>query len=141
MKKELILGLVLLFIVACAKTNTTGQTVSTKSLNTNRAPVAKDDNVVVKTNDVTVTGNAGSGNWCDQGADWSWIAPGEGSAKWSVVGIESSGKYKGLCHIEYEVQSGEGSTRMDYYINEDEDSGYLEMTMPNGQKFTQEWTN
>jgi hypothetical protein len=142
MKKAFLLMAVLLFVAACTKPNTTttttGNTVDAIPLN---KPVAADRQVMVKNNDITVAGNAGSGAWCDKNADWSWIAPGEGSAKWDVVGLETSGKYAGLCHIVYEVQSDDGTTQMNYYINENEDSGYLDMVMPNGQTFTQSWSN
>lgn len=80
------------------------------------------------------------GGWCDEGSDWSWMADGKGSAKMEVQGIIESGKYKGLCHITFSVESTDGQMNMDYYISEDEETGYVEMEMPNGQTVTQEWT-
>ena len=91
---------------------------------------------------VKVTGNQGSGEWCDEGADWSWISEGQNqaTASWEVEGIVPSGEYAGHCHIKYQSSTEQGSTSMNYYINEDKSSGFLVMTLPNGQEYKQQWS-
>lgn len=125
-------------LAACSSNNATGGVVK------NTAATGAEKKVVMNTDEgkVEMTGSQGSGGWCDEGADWSWIASGQdqATAKWTVEGIQNGGKYDGLCHIHYEATSTEGDMVLDYYINEDQDSGFMEMTLPTGQKFSQEWS-
>lgn len=130
--KYLMLGLVTVMLLSgCSQNSMTGQTVK------------KDGDTMViedKDDDVVVRATQGSGDWCDEGADWSWISGQEqAQAKWEVKGIVGSGDYKGFCHIEYIMENPQGTTRMNYYISEDQESGYLEMQLPDGQTFKQEW--
>ena len=92
--------------------------------------------------EVTVK-STGEGGWCSEGADWSasWEVPGaeadSGTAEWKVDKLMTSGKYEGLCHVIYKVTTDEGTTTLDYYFSEDGESGYYEMVMPDGSKFSQ----
>lgn len=91
---------------------------------------------------VKITGTAGeSSDWCHEGGDWEMTSTGmEGdmSATWKIDKLETSGKYAGLCHVIYTVTSPEGDTRMDYWLDESGENGYIEIEM-GGQKITQEW--
>jgi len=137
MKKIILAAALLMAITACSN-GITGQAVNNPDDSTPKTDGKPD--MVVQNDEGVMTANKGSGGWCDEGADWSWMAPGEGSAQWEVKGIVSTGEYAGLCHIEYKMQSSEGETRMDYYINENQDKGYYEMTLPDGQTIKQQWT-
>ena len=94
--------------------------------------------------EVEVTGTAGTGEWCPEGGDWTatWTATeeaGAGTATWKVDKLMTSGKYAGLCHVIYTATTEQGTTTMDYYFSEDGNSGYYEITMPDGSKYSQEF--
>ncbi len=91
----------------------------------------------VTTDEGTVTANLGNtSSWCQTGADWNYQGNDGESGSWKIVELVSGGKYDGLCHV---VFSGMGAN-MDYYFNEDGETGYFEMIMPNGQKVSQSWS-
>lgn len=75
--------------------------------------------------------------WCAEGSTWSSTGT-QGSAKMVVVGIETSGKYKGYCHVKYDMDSAGAQANADYYFDED-GNGYQIIEM-NGQTFESEWT-
>lgn len=102
------------------------------------------DKVTVETGEgkVEVTG-MDSDEWCQEGAEWKFTSkePEEqGDAHWIIKGLMTSGEYAGLCHVEYTVETEEGTTKMDYYFSEDGESGYFEMEV-GGQKIKQEWSS
>ena len=72
-------------------------------------------------------------DWCATGSTWSSTGS-QGSAEMIVVGIETSGKYKGYCHITLDTEN----MNIDYYSDED-NNGYRVMVI-NGQKFESEWS-
>ncbi len=75
-------------------------------------------------------------SWCPVGSTYSSSGT-EGSMNMAVVGIETSGKYQGLCHMRYEINTENGGT-IDYYYDE-AGSGYQVMDI-NGQKMETQWT-
>ena len=84
-------------------------------------------------------GEEGLKNWCQEGAEWKYTAEeGPENAEWTIKGLMTSGEYAGLCHVEYIVTSEQGTSKMDYYFNEDGTSGYFEMDV-GGNKIKQEW--
>ncbi|MBD3319399.1 hypothetical protein GF342_05840 [Candidatus Woesearchaeota archaeon] len=86
-------------------------------------------------------GVVANSDWCDPGKEWSWSGSspdGNVDAQWIMQGIQTSGKYAGLCHVEYTVEGPDGNAVVDYYFNEEGDDGYMVMTM-NGEEFAQEW--
>jgi hypothetical protein len=104
----------------------------------------KTDTVTVKTEGgeqtttVTMTGGTGE-EWCEAGTDWTMQTTGvqgDASATWKIVGLETSGKYAGLCHVIYTSQSPDGKVTMDYWFDETGENGYFEMEV-NGQKISQ----
>ncbi len=71
--------------------------------------------------------------WCQKGTEWEMTASGDTNtnAKMLIEGIMTDGKYKGYCHVTYDMTSEGGSANMDYYFNE-EGNGYQIMDI-NGQ--------
>ena len=62
------------------------------------------------------------------------------NGEWRVIGLGTSGKYSGLCHVKYTATTADGETvGMDYWFTEDGESGIIEMEVM-GQTITQEWT-
>ncbi len=61
------------------------------------------------------------------------------TGEWKVIGLGTSGKYSGLCHVKYTAQTADGEVGMDYHFSEDGESGFIEMDIM-GQKITQEWS-
>ena len=130
----------LLMLSAC-KTGPTGDVVMQD----------KDTKVTVnevddKTTTMTVEsddGNAkievkeGTDSWCAAGSEWKMTGD-QGNAQWNIEGIVASGKYKGYCHVTYDIASDDTQANMDYYFKED-GSGYQVMEV-NGQKFESQWT-
>ncbi|MDD5605781.1 MAG: hypothetical protein PHR51_00365 [Patescibacteria group bacterium] len=91
----------------------------------------------ITTDEGTVTTNVGNTtSWCQTGADWNYQGNDGQEGSWKIVELVSGGKYDGLCHVTF---NGMG-TDMDYYFNEDGETGYVEMVMPNGQKVSQSWS-
>jgi uncharacterized protein YceK len=126
MKKILIMLLVFsILIFGCAKT--AERTVTTTTEDGQQT--------------TTVTGTAGADDWCPVGGNWEMTstgAEGEMDAEWKIMGLETSGKYAGLGHVLYTVDSPQGDMTMNYWFEESGEDGYVEMEM-NGQKITQEW--
>ncbi len=89
----------------------------------------------------TITGTASGDSWCQAGSNWQMTHTGEdaGAAQMVIVGIESSGKYAGMCHVTYDLQSEETNMEADYYFDED-GNGYQVMNI-NGQTMESEWTS
>ena len=87
---------------------------------------------------ITGTGDM-SDEWCPEGGNWEMTATGtDASATWKIDKLETSGKYEGLCHVIYTVTSPEGDTRIEYWLDESGENGYMEIDV-GGQKITQEW--
>jgi len=83
-----------------------------------------------------------SGEWCQEGAEWSYTATAPGAnanAQWNIEGLVESGQYAGLCHVIYVAEGPGGNTEMNYYFSEDGKSGYFEMDV-NGQIIKSEWS-
>jgi hypothetical protein len=59
-------------------------------------------------------------------------------ASWKIDKLETSGEYKGLCHVIYTMTGADEDIRMDYWFDESGENGYYEMKM-NGQTVKQEW--
>ena len=90
----------------------------------------------VDTEDGKVTVNtSGSTSWCQTGSNWNYQGTDGTGGEWKISELVSGGKYDGLCHVVY---SGQGVSS-DYYFNESGESGFVEMNLPNGQKFSQSW--
>ncbi len=90
---------------------------------------------------VKITGTEGKEGWCPVGGDWNMESTGlEGveTASWKVIGLETTGKYAGLCHVLYTSKSAEGDVKIDYWFEESGDRGYYEMDV-GGQKIAQEF--
>jgi len=130
MKKFLIVGLILisvLLLIGCKKgeVDSVSMTVETEE----------------GEQTTTVTGDAGSDDWCPEGGNWQMTSTGvEGdtSATWKIDKLEDSGKYAGLCHVVYKAETPEGDSEINYWFDEDGKNGYYEMDI-NGQKISQEW--
>lgn len=154
MKKILAISLILLVLLLAGCQQTTkkqdkGQVVQVSKsqirFNMENAPETENEEIQIETNvpntDIE-TVEAGN-DWCKKGTNWNFksSAPDmDASGEWIVKGLMTSGDYKGLCHVEYKMQTPEGETTMDYYFAENGESGYFEMKMPNGQVVKQEWT-
>ncbi len=124
MKKMIFwLILVLVLIVGCESEETT------TTIETDEAEVV-----------VTVV-DAGEDNWCPAGGEWKYASEMDDgtNGEWKVIGLGTSGKYSGLCHVKYTAQTEDGEVvGMDYWFSEDGESGLIEMDVM-GQKITQEW--
>lgn len=92
----------------------------------------------IQTDDGSVTINTGdTSSWCQTGADWGYQSNDGEAGQWQIVELVDDGdKYDGLCHVLF---TG-GGTEMDYYFNEGGETGFVEMTMPDGQKVSQSWS-
>lgn len=88
------------------------------------------------TQEIQVTAK-NTGSWCQAGSEWQSSGV-EGMAKMVIVGIESSGKYAGYCHVTYDVQAQGSQANADFYFTE-EGAGYQVIEV-NGQKFESTWT-
>ncbi len=77
------------------------------------------------------------GSWCMAGSEWT-TSGAQGMGKMVIVGIESSGKYAGYCHVKYDMQAQGGQANADFYFTE-EGAGYQVIEV-NGQKFESQWT-
>jgi len=117
-----VLVLALVFLAACEQKNTT--TLQTEQ-----------GNVVISEE------SQGAKGWCPAGGQWKYAAnveQGAATGEWKVLGLETSGKYAGLCHVKYTLKQGAQTIDMEYWFTEDGESGYVQMDV-NGQKITQEW--
>jgi len=142
--KYLILIVTMAFVlVSCNNTptgevvrNIDGATVTT----TERGEEVK---TVMESDDgrIEVTAKEGADDWCQTGAAWnmnSEATSGDARASWTIDKLETSGEYKGYCHVLYTVKSPEGDVKMEYWFDESGKNGYYEMDVE-GQKYTQEW--
>jgi len=77
-----------------------------------------------------------SDEWCKEGAEWKMTAE-QGQAEMVIVGIESSGEYKGMCHVTYDIDIAEAQGEMDFYFDQ-EGNGYQVMNI-NGQEIKTEF--
>ncbi|MBN2423096.1 hypothetical protein JXB41_07780 [Candidatus Woesearchaeota archaeon] len=148
MKKMLIL-LLILTIVALAGCQKAQDKIVESQIEKNTGMEAdvqsNDGSVTITTEDeegtkTEITANKGDGeSWCQEGAEWKMTQTGEqdANAQWRIVGIVTSGKYEGYCHVRYTVDSDETQMDMDYYFDED-GSGYQVMEL-NGQTYETEW--
>ena len=129
----MLLGIMAMLLLAGCQSSVTGQvTADTK------------DTVhqTIETDNGTVQISATEGqndSWCQTGAQWSMNAPSQGQdAQWTIDKLETSGEYKGLCHVIYTANTPDGKMRMDYYFDESGDNGYYEMNI-GGKTIKQEW--
>ncbi len=100
---------------------------------------ADGDKVTITTDDGIVKSEVkNKDSWCQEGSTWD-MATAEADANMVVVGIESSGKYAGYCHITYNMDSEDTNLKMDYYFDE-EGNGYQVMDI-DGRKVESEWSN
>lgn len=100
----------------------------------------EDATVTVETDEGETTLEVDAENtdeWCQTGSTWKMSGT-EGQAEMKIVGLETTGKYAGYCHVTYDIDAEGAQGQADFYFNKDGD-GYQVMTM-NGQKFEQEWT-
>jgi len=90
--------------------------------------------------DIKTDINDNSLDWCQEGATWSMSSSGEENANVNMViqGIVTEGKYKGYCHVTYDVTSEENTANMDFYYDED-GNGYQVMNVE-GNVFESSWT-
>jgi len=153
MKKILAISLILLVILLAGCQQTTkkqekGQVVQVSKsqikFNIEDAPTTEGKEIEIETNVPETIETVEVGNdWCKEGTNWNFKSSSpdmDASGEWIIKGLMTTGDYKGLCHVEYTMQTPEGETKMDYYFAEDGESGYFEMKMPNGQVIKQEWT-
>ena len=70
---------------------------------------------------------ANEDEWCNVGSEVTTAGP-SGSSVLKVVGIETSGKYEGYCHMTYDMESAEGGADIDVYFDED-GNGYQIMNI------------
>ena len=126
MKKALLVSLiaVLVLVVGCGLSTPTKTVVNTG-----------EGNVVVTTE------SQGAGGWCPAGGQWKYAAnveQGAATGEWKVIGLESSGKYTGLCHVTYAMNQNGQNINVEYWFTENGESGFYQMDV-NGQKIEQEW--
>lgn len=122
----------LVILTACGNQVSDGTTISGA-----RTDIIETDEGKVE----VTTVSTGAASWCPAGGEWKYSADVEqGSVKgqWEVIGLETSGQYKGLCHVKYKVESNQGMADIEYWFREGGESGYMQMDV-NGQKITQEW--
>jgi uncharacterized protein YceK len=142
MMKRVILYFILVSVLllgGCGTTTVTdsGKVTTGQSGNTVTTTVETDEGKQT----TTVTGEEGADSWCPEGGNWqmeSTGAEGDASATWKIDKLETSGEYKGLCHVIYTVDGPDGKMVMDYWFDESGENGYYEMEI-NGQKIKQEW--
>lgn len=132
----LVLGLLLVGCEDAKNTVTeTGTDVDVKTV---------DNKVIAESDDgkVEVTGtNIEGKDWCKEGAEWKMTSTtdeGNANAKWIIKELVKTGEFADLCHVEYTINTEQGTTKIDYYFSQDGESGYMMMDA-NGQKFKQEW--
>ncbi|MBW2973879.1 hypothetical protein KY346_05825 [Candidatus Woesearchaeota archaeon] len=152
MKRMLVLCMILLIIVlaGCEKAEQKADAVQeeppkaekivTKSqIKFNMADQEATEEVIVEKVEPTMEAAA---EWCKEGSEWKFSSASpdvDASAQWVVKGLMTEGEYAGLCHVLYTAQTPMGESTMDYYFDEEGESGYFEMKLPNGQTVKQEW--
>ncbi len=96
----------------------------------------EDGETIKFTQSSTLTGD----EWCQEGGTLDLTAIGEADSSGTVSmvfdKIETSGKYEGLCHITLISQTPQGEQKIEYWVDESGERGFMEMEM-GGQKFTQ----
>ncbi|MFH2027714.1 MAG: hypothetical protein ABIJ08_01115 [Nanoarchaeota archaeon] len=161
MKKVLVAVLVLsLFLAGCGPSGSSVDTSDTSDISSDAdIDINTDDGKVSveKTGDKTTisvqsddgkdmdvevtTLNRGSGDWCPVGGEWKYattVDQGSVQGQWEVLGFETSGEYKGLCHVKYKVEQAGQTINMEYWFEEGGKDGYVKMNA-GGQEFVQEW--
>ena len=132
MRKILILLVFFVFLVGCTQTvvNDGKTTVKTSGTKTTVETADGKTTVTAKTGD--------TGSWCQTGAEWksSTVGKDNANAKMLIKGIQTSGKYTGLCYVVYQVTSKDSNANIDYYFNKDGKTGYMLMDV-NGHKIEQ----
>jgi hypothetical protein len=127
MKKTIILALAIISILVLAgcgpETEDRGETVTVTT---------EEDG-----EQVTITSTEGEDSWCAAGSSWKMTGT-EETTGCRVIRLETSGEYRGLCHVIYTMTGADEDIRMDYWFDESGENGYYEMKM-NGQTVKQEW--
>jgi len=121
-----------LFLVGCTSSSITGGTTVDASKGTTTVKTTTAEGTT------TVVVKSGDDSWCQTGAEWTATSVGS-AAKMVIKGLVTSGKYQGLCHVEYGTSSEGNQAQMEYYFSEDGKSGYMLIEV-NGQKMEQTWT-
>jgi len=75
-------------------------------------------------------------DWCAEGSTLKSSGQ-DGSMNMVVLGIEKSGKYKGYCHMKYDIESKEETGSIEFYHDKD-GNGFQVMDI-NGEKMEMEW--
>jgi hypothetical protein len=94
------------------------------------------DEADMSTESVDVNVEEGENNWCSEGSKFS-VKGSEGEVSMVVVGVETTGKYVGYCHMRYEFDSLENGGSMDYYFNENGDG--FQVIDVDGEKMEMVW--
>ena len=139
-KKILVLILVLI-LVGCAGKTTTKEGDTTTTVDKESKTITQTVDTEEGKQTTTVKGTEGADSWCPEGGNWEFNsagAQGAATGEWKVDKLITTGKYTGLCHVEFTFEGPEGKGTWDYYFSEDGESGYFIMEM-NGQTFEQEW--
>lgn len=130
----MVILIILILMVGCQKqTFETGADVDNQHTEINIKDESMDGKIEV---DVIE-----SDSWCKAGSQWKFAGAtdqGAQTGSWKILELVKTGKYAGLCHIIWEAQNIEGSTKMEYYFSENGENGYYEIDV-NGQKIAQEW--
>lgn len=132
MKKLILLifiGLILSLIVGCG---TTSKDVDIKTTADSTEIEIEDK----ETNTKLEIDSKNTDDWCNAGSNWKMTSE-EATSQLVIVGLVDSGKYKGFCHVRYDVDSAEGQADIDLYFDE-EGNGYQVMVM-DGKTFESEW--
>ncbi|MFC1801352.1 hypothetical protein ACFLZB_02720 [Nanoarchaeota archaeon] len=75
--------------------------------------------------------------WCQAGSQWTFSDT-TNNMNAVIVGIETTGKYAGYCHVVYDVESADNKANINMYFNQ-EGQGYQVIEV-NGQTIESEWT-
>lgn len=155
MNKTIVLGVVLalIFLAGCqsaadkaAEKNAENQIKAETGGNANVDIDSSEGRMNIETDNGSVEINTNmkdvkEGDWCPEGGEWTMAASGtqgDTSAEWNIDRIMTSGEFAGLCHVVFTTQGPNGEMNVDYYFNENGESGYMVMNQ-NGQTIKQEW--
>ena len=134
----LILALALIVLASCKtamekqieKETGADVNIDTKGDNTQMTIKSDDGDTQVEIN------SKNTDDWCPVGSTYSQSGD-TGNVNMEVIGIETSGKYAGLCHMKYDINTEDTGT-VDYYFDES-GSGYQVIDV-NGEKMEMQWT-
>ncbi|MBW2999287.1 YgdI/YgdR family lipoprotein [Candidatus Woesearchaeota archaeon] len=87
--------------------------------------------------EVVVTTTEGDDSWCAAGSSWHMTGP-DDTTGCKVIRLETSGEYRGLCHVICTMMAADEEVEWKYWFDESGDNGFVEMDI-NGQKIKQEW--